>query len=161
MGRNSGAFPRNSSDGAAVPSLQVSLMDVRKELSFCQKTKLRVLGVVENMAGLLTPFSQLSLRDAAGADVTESALALLREKCPELLNLSAYADPFPAARGGAEAMAAAFGAPFLGRVPLDPAIGRACEAGASYTAAAAGGSRLAPIVERLRAIAEAAASPEA
>ena len=36
-----------------------------------------------------------------------------------------------------------------------------CEAGASYTAAAAGGSRLAPIVERLRAIAEAAASPEA
>ena len=160
MGRNSGAIPRNSSDGAAVPSLQVSLMDVRKELSFCQKTKLRVLGVVENMAGLLTPFSQLSLRDAAGADVTESALALLREKCPELLNLSAYADPFPAARGGAEAMAAAFGAPFLGRVPLDPAIGRACEAGASYTAAA-GGSRLAPIVERLRAIAEAAASPEA
>ena len=114
MGRNSGAIPRNSSDGAAVPSLQVSLMDVRKEL-FCQKTKLRVLGVVENMAGLLTPFSQLSLRDAAGADVTESALALLREKCPELLNLSAYADPFLAARGGAEAMAAAFGAPFRPR----------------------------------------------
>ena len=51
MGRNSGAIPRNSSDGAAVPSLQVSLMDVRKELSFCQKTKLRVLGVIENMAG--------------------------------------------------------------------------------------------------------------
>jgi len=152
---------RNSLSARRCPPLQVSLMDVRKELSFCQKTKLRVLGVVENMAGLLTPFSQLSLRDAAGADVTESALALLREKCPELLGLSAYADPFPAARGGAEAMAAAFGAPFLGRVPLDPAIGRACEAGASYTAAAAGGSRLAPIVERLRAIAEAAASPEA
>ena len=52
-------------------------------------------------------------------------------------------------------------APALGRVPLDPAIGRACEAGASTTAAAAGGSRLAPNVARLRAIAEAAASPEA
>ena len=150
-------------DGALIVSTpqEVALMDVRKELSFCAKTKLRVLGVVENMAGLLTPLPQLELRDASGADVTDSALALLRERCPELLGLSAFANPFPAARGGAEAMAAAFGAPFLGRVPLDPAIGRACEAGASYTAAAAGGSRLAPIVERLRAIAEAAASPEA
>jgi Mrp family chromosome partitioning ATPase len=29
----------------------VSLMDVRKELSFCAMTRLRVLGVIENMAG--------------------------------------------------------------------------------------------------------------
>ena len=40
-------------DGALVVTTpqEVSLMDVRKELSFCAKTKLRVLGVVENMAG--------------------------------------------------------------------------------------------------------------
>lgn len=28
------------------------MADVRKELSFCRKTGLRVLGVVENMSGL-------------------------------------------------------------------------------------------------------------
>lgn len=28
------------------------MADVRKELSFCRKTKLKVLGVVENMSGL-------------------------------------------------------------------------------------------------------------
>ena len=38
-------------------------MDVRKELSFCAMTKLRVLGVIENMAGMLTPMPKLQLRD--------------------------------------------------------------------------------------------------
>ena len=38
-------------------------MDVRKELSFCAMTKLRVLCVIENMAGLLTPMAALQLRD--------------------------------------------------------------------------------------------------
>ena len=43
-------------------------------------------------------------------------MALLRERCPELLEHFAYADVFPSAGGGAEAMAAAFGVPFFGRV---------------------------------------------
>ena len=54
--------------------------------------------------------------------------------------------------GGAEAMAQSFGAPFLGRVPLEPTITQACEAGASYAArTAAAGARnvLRPIVDRL------------
>ena len=38
-------------------------MDVRKELSFCAMTRLRVLGVIENMAGMLTPMAALQLRD--------------------------------------------------------------------------------------------------
>jgi Mrp family chromosome partitioning ATPase len=143
-------------DGALVISTpqEVSLLDVRKELSFCAKTKLRVLGVVENMAEYAAPLSALRFRDAAGLDATEAALAAMREKCPELLALSAVAEVFPRAQGGAEAMANAFGVPFLGRVPLDPSITRACESGTSYTAgvAASGGrSALAPIVERLRA----------
>ena len=40
-------------------------------------------------------------------------------------------DVFPSAEGGAEALAADFGVPFLGRVPLDPAIAAAAERGAS------------------------------
>ena len=45
-------------------------------------------------------------------------MALLRERCPELLEHFAYADVFPSAGGGAEAMAAALGVPFFGRVRI-------------------------------------------
>ena len=128
---------------------------MRKELSFCAKTKLRVLGVVENMAEYVSPLGALRFRDASGADATDAALAALRERCPELLALSAVADVFPrGAKGGAEGMAAQFGAPFLGRVPLDPAMTRACEAGHSYAARvrlAGGRNLLEPVVRRLRA----------
>ena len=89
-----------------------------------------------------------------------ATVELLRSRCPEVLGLLAAADVFPRAKGGAEAMASAFGVPFLGRVPLDPSITRACEAGQSYTAGArlAGKcSLLAPIVQRLLAITAAAA----
>eukprot|EP00966_Prymnesium_polylepis_P228618 5290867-Prymnesium_polylepis.1 len=131
-------------------------MDVRKELSFCAKTKLAVLGVIENMAEYAAPLDRLGFRDGAGADVTAATLELLRARCPEVLSLLATADVFPRARGGAEAMASAFGVPFLGRVPLDPSITRACEAGASYTADArrvGKRSLLQPIVEKLLATA--------
>jgi len=72
-------------DGALVVTTpqEVSLMDVRKELSFCAKTKLRVLGVVENMAEYQAPLGALRFRDASGADATEVALAALRARCPE------------------------------------------------------------------------------
>jgi len=137
-------------DGAVVVTTpqEVSLMDVRKELSFCVKTKLRVLGVVENMAEYVAPLHSLRFRDASGADVTASALAALRTHCPELVDLVAVADVFPkGGKGGAEGMADQFGVPFFGRLPLDPRITRACEAGKSV------GRRvraLRPIVDKLR-----------
>ena len=34
---------------------EVALADVRKELSFCAKTKIPILGVVENMSGFVCP----------------------------------------------------------------------------------------------------------
>lgn len=143
-------------DGALVVSTpqEVSLMDVRKELSFCAKTKLRVLGVIENMAEYETPLHGLRFRDAGGADATERALAAIKERCPELLGLTAVADVFPRSNKGAEGMAVQFGVPFLGRVPLDASITRACEAGTSYAAsmrASGGRDHLAPIVKELRA----------
>ena len=143
-------------DGALVVSTpqEVSLMDVRKELSFCVKTKLRVLGVVENMAEYVSPLTSLRFRNSAGVDSTELTLALLRERCPELLELSAVADVFPRSSAGAEGMAKQFGVPFLGRVPLDPRITQACESGTSYTAAqrlAGGRNLLKPLMEQIRA----------
>ena len=117
-------------DGAVVVSTPqaVSLVDVRKELAFCGKQSLRVLGVVENMAPLRLPLHRLQFFDGAGDDVTEATLAALPAS---LRGVHAAVDVFPSAEGGAEAMAADFGVPFLGRVPLDGAITAASEAGAA------------------------------
>ena len=145
-----------ANDGALVVSTpqEVSLMDVRKELNFCVKTSLNVLGVVENMAEYATPLASLRFRDAGGADATEAALAALQAHCPELLALTAVAHIFPpGSKGGVQGMAEQFGVPFLGRVPLDPRITQACEAGSSYTAnvrIAGGSNLLRPIVQKLR-----------
>jgi len=71
-------------DGAVVVTTpqEVSMADVRKELNFCKKTGLNVIGVVENMTEVVVPLSSLSknasgirLVDKAGQDVTDSALA--------------------------------------------------------------------------------------
>ena len=37
------------------PRREVAMADVRKELSFCQKVGVPVIGVVENMSGLSVP----------------------------------------------------------------------------------------------------------
>ena len=34
---------------------ELSILDVRKEIGFCAKTNIRVIGVVENMSGFLCP----------------------------------------------------------------------------------------------------------
>ena len=58
-------------------------MDVRKELSFCAMTRLRVLGVIENMAGMLTPMAALQLRDKqVSARSHARPRASLSSRCP-------------------------------------------------------------------------------
>lgn len=39
----------------------MSLQDVRKEISFCHKVKLPIIGVVENMSSFLCPRCQVRL----------------------------------------------------------------------------------------------------
>lgn len=72
-------------DGAIVVTTpqEVSMADVRKELNFCRKTGIPVLGVVENMADIKIPlssigqpFSGLRLVNDQGIDVTQSTLEL-------------------------------------------------------------------------------------
>lgn len=125
-------------DGAVVVTTpqEVSLADVRKELNFCRKTSLRVLGVVGNMGPLQIPLSGLHFTDATGADCTQQALAMISERAPELLTLTASADVFSSSAGGGggvQAMAAKFGVPFIGGLPLDPNLLRACEEGVGFT----------------------------
>ncbi|KAI8057694.1 nuclear ATPase [Syncephalis plumigaleata] len=91
-------------DGALVVTTpqEVALADVRKELNFCKKVGLRVLGVAENMSGFVCP------------------------------NCKGESEIFPANSGGARKMAEEFNVPFLGSVPLDPLIGKSCDHGMSF-----------------------------
>lgn len=83
---------------------EISLLDVRKEISFCRKLKIPILGVVENMAGFV---------------------------CPNCKNESRI---FKATTGGAEKMAHEMNVPFLGSIPIDPRLARACDEGKNFVA---------------------------
>eukprot|EP00172_Hildenbrandia_rubra_P002432 Plantae.Rhodophyta-Hildenbrandia_rubra.ctg32787.p1 GENE.Plantae.Rhodophyta-Hildenbrandia_rubra.ctg32787~~Plantae.Rhodophyta-Hildenbrandia_rubra.ctg32787.p1 ORF type:complete len:357 (-),score=74.80 Plantae.Rhodophyta-Hildenbrandia_rubra.ctg32787:905-1918(-) len=90
-------------DGALIVTTpqEVSLLDVRKEINFCKKAGIKVLGVVENMAGFVCPHCS---------------------ECSEIF--------FPSS-GGAEKMCKEMQVPYLGKIPLDPAISQASELGKS------------------------------
>lgn len=124
-------------DGAIIVTTpqQVSLIDVRKEVSFCKKVGIKVLGVVENMSGLCQPLADVKFlkpsETGENTDVTEWALQHIRERAPELLNLFAYSEVFDSSGGGAMKMCQEMGVPFLGRVPLDPQLCKAAEEGRS------------------------------
>lgn len=79
---------------------QLAISDVEKCITFCHKLNLPVLGVIENMSGLLCPH------------------------CGK--NINVFGD------GGGEAMARRMGVPFLGSVPMDPAIVKASDEGMPF-----------------------------
>ncbi|KAI0132862.1 nucleotide-binding protein [Xylariales sp. AK1849] len=91
-------------DGAVMVTTpqEIALLDVRKEIDFCRKAGIRVLGLVENMSGFVCP------------------------------NCTHESQIFRATTGGGAALAKEMGIPFLGEVPLDPRIGRACDYGESF-----------------------------
>ncbi|XP_006895274.1 PREDICTED: cytosolic Fe-S cluster assembly factor NUBP1 isoform X2 [Elephantulus edwardii] len=91
-------------DGAVIITTpqEVSLQDVRKEINFCHKVKLPIVGVVENMSSFICP------------------------KCKKESQI------FPPTTGGAEAMCQDLKIPLLGKVPLDPQIGKSCDKGQSF-----------------------------
>ncbi len=82
-------------DGAIIITTpqEVSLQDVRKEINFCKKVGVKILGIVENMAGFICP------------------------KC------HGQSDIFPANSGGAKKMCEDLNLNLLASIPLDPRIG--------------------------------------
>jgi Mrp family chromosome partitioning ATPase len=110
---------------------EVSLSDVRKELSFCRKTQVPVLGLVENMGSYETHLDQMRY-SKDGVDCTESILQTLKDKCPEVLEAVASSQLFSVSHGGVERMATDYNVPFWGRLPLDPNLLEACENGKCF-----------------------------
>lgn len=94
----------SSIDGAVLVTTpqEVSLQDVRKEINFCRKVDVKILGVIENMSGFVCPHCQ---------------------GCSEL---------FPVQTGGAKKMCADMNVPYLGAIPMDPRLGSACDKGYSF-----------------------------
>ncbi len=78
----------------------LSVLDVRKTVTFCRQLNMPVLGVVENMSGLTCPH--------CGKEI----------------------DVFK--KGGGERMALEMNVPFLGRIPIDPQVVEASDAGLSF-----------------------------
>lgn len=108
---------------------EVSAVDVRRSITFCQQMHVPILGVVENMSGFL---------------------------CPACGHTTAV---FSA--GGGRTMADHYQVPFLGSIPLDPAIGQSGDAGAVFVqqhAQTALAGVFARILDRLDATSEKAAS---
>lgn len=123
-------------DGAIIVTTpqQVSLIDVRKEINFCKKVSVPVLGVVENMSGLMQSLSDMKFvkpSESGETDATEWALDYIKDKAPELLSLITCSEVFDSSRGGAEKMCHEMGVPFLGKVPMDPQLCKAAEEGRS------------------------------
>ncbi|CAM9366802.1 unnamed protein product [Chrysoparadoxa australica] len=131
-------------DGAVIVTTpqEIAMADVRKEINFCKKTSIpgkltlthtrvlacfTVLGVVENMSGLRVPLAGVGFVDQNGADKTVEVQSVLTEKVPELMQYLVASDVFPAAGAGPAGMAAKFGVPYLGHIPLDPNLLSACE----------------------------------
>lgn len=91
-------------DGAIIVTTpqEVSLLDVRKEIDFCRKAEIPILGIVENMSGFVCP------------------------------NCKGESFIFAPTTGGGSSLAKEFGIPFLGKVPLDPRIGQSCDEGLDF-----------------------------
>ena len=80
---------------------EVAVADVRREINFCHKTKVPILGIIENMSGFVCP------------------------KCGG----ESVVFPSKFGNGAAERLSQEFGIPVLGKVPLDPRLMKACEDG--------------------------------
>lgn len=91
-------------DGAIIITTpqEVALQDVRKEIDFCRKVKIPIIGIVENMSGFVCP------------------------------NCKGESLIFAPTTGGGKKMAEDENVPFLGSIPLDPRIGKACDTGVSF-----------------------------
>jgi len=107
-------------DGAVMVTTpqDVATGDVRRGVKMFERVNTRVLGIVENMSGLVCPH------------------------CDEPIDVFGS--------GGGERLAAEMKLPFLGRVPLDPAVAKAGDAGAPTVVS----SPVSPAAKALTSVAE-------
>ncbi|RWS31004.1 cytosolic Fe-S cluster assembly factor NUBP1-like protein [Leptotrombidium deliense] len=80
---------------------EIALLDVRKQIDFCKRVNLNIVGLVENMSTFV---------------------------CPKCSKSSVIFTP---STGGAQKVCDEYQIELLGRIPLDPIIGMSCDEGTS------------------------------
>ena len=120
------------------------MADVRKELNFCQKTDIEVLGIVENMSdvtipmsSLLEPHSAIAILGPQDECITPTVIEKMKSVFPEFMDMKIR---FPLFLPQYEdmnvnnpaKMASVFGVPYLGKLPMDPNMMKCCEEGSSF-----------------------------
>jgi len=110
---------------------EISMQDVRKELNFCEKTKMPILGVVENMAHLAASLANCTLLDEnTGENLTRKVKECLPKDLFDCLQVQYPVFEAPAEKtANAQHMAVRYGTNYLGAIPLDPDLGAACDKG--------------------------------
>lgn len=83
---------------------EVSLLDVRKQITFCRKMNIPIVGVIENMSLFVCPKCNFESKIFAN------------EKEPE----------------GVQQMCQEMNVNFLGKLPLDPLIAKSCDEGKDF-----------------------------
>ena len=135
---------KNKSNDEAGPRIQAvvvttaeeaSLSDVRKELNFCQKTSLPVVGVIENMTSFVCPFQSLLFTNDNDEDCTNHVMQVLQSKCPEILNMNVSTVLYPPSGGGPKSLAEKYNTEYLGCIPMDPNLLKSCEEGQCFVEA--------------------------
>lgn len=128
-------YLKGYADGAIIVTSpqDVALADVRKEVMFCRKVGLRVIGVVENMSGFICPCCHVCQAPHT-PPMFSSHFFFTWDVCCTYTHSQQQKEStiFPKTSGGAEAMAKELGLCFLGRIPLDPLIARSCDEGKPY-----------------------------
>ena len=89
-------------------------------MSFCSKTKLPILGIVENMSGYVCPHCSVSSVNLQRID----AFLFYVQHCTNVFS-----------RGGGEMLAKHADVPFLGSIPLDPNLAACGDEGKSFVEA--------------------------
>lgn len=92
---------------------EVSISDVEKEISFCRRVNLPILGLIENMSGFMCPC----------CDVHSPCLSIC-SLTQEVTNIFGG--------GGGKNLAEKEKIPFLGSIPIDPTIPNSSDSNASF-----------------------------
>ena len=94
-------------------------------LEFVRKRKCVILSFLISRKCMCYYFTNRSIN-------ADEILALLNERCPEVLDILAVTDVFPTSGDGPRGMAHRYDVPYLGTLPLDPNLLRACEDGVCF-----------------------------
>ena len=108
---------------------EVSLSDVRKEIRFCQRSGIRIIGIIENMSEVDFHMTECRYKDYFGNDITDAVTSRLNEVFPELANFIGSICIFPPSNNGGEGLAQWANVPFLGRIPIFTSLEKASEMG--------------------------------